>query len=69
MGSSGCETCPTGCAECTSSSHCSKAVDGYYLLENPDGSYNGQWAQCNSPAATCRTNPNFALSCISGYTI
>jgi hypothetical protein len=64
-----CSACPTGCAQCSSSSYCSKAQAGYYLTSGSDGLYNGMTGICASPCLTCDNNPNFCISCVTDYYI
>lgn len=64
-----CSNCGSGCSKCTSSSFCSQAADGYYLIIDRDGTNSGQTGACSFPCLTCSGNPNFCLSCVIGYNI
>ena len=48
---------------------CLRANEGYFLTTDPDGTYNGGFQKCNAPCLTCTSNPNYCLSCLSGYSI
>ncbi|KRX07476.1 Insulin-like growth factor binding protein, N-terminal [Pseudocohnilembus persalinus] len=57
-----CETCPSGCATCTSNSDCQSCSSGYYLANNscsttcPNGLFpNNVTNECDSCDATCET--------------
>jgi proprotein convertase subtilisin/kexin type 5 len=64
-----CLPCSTGCAQCSSTTYCTLAASGYYLTTTSDNSFSGQTAKCSFPCLTCDMNPNFCLSCVTGYSI
>lgn len=64
-----CQTCTANCAACDSSTFCTTAATGYYVVLSPSDSYTGVVAQCYSTCATCVDQSEFCLSCIAGYTL
>ena len=61
-----CTVCITGCQNCSSSSLCTSAKDGYYLIVDSSGSSSGKVGQCGGLCATCVNDALICLSCLSG---
>ena len=69
LSSGSCSQCSTGCLLCPSSSFCTSAGAGFYLIPNQDGSNSGRLGTCRSPCSTCIDGNNICTSCITGYTL
>ena len=69
MSNGACTACSTGCAQCSSSSFCKTAADGYFLELLNNGENSGQVTACTSPCATCSVDTKHCDSCITGYNL
>lgn len=69
LSSGACTLCTTGCVLCSSSSFCTLAGSGYYLIPNQDASNSGHVGTCRSPCSTCHEGNNICTSCVTGYSL
>lgn len=65
-----CMHCPTSCSECSGPRSCISCAEGFFHSENTSLSTisSNRCNRCAFPCATCKSYPNYCITCANGYT-